>query len=157
MTLTLRATLLDWYWIIEETNTDEEENDEHLYDEYKGISIITDARHDWRRNAAQSDIVAIGMKSHKVVGMATVRRDDDHVSQRHELIRAKQIYEQFNSKGVNVDGHGHDRNASTCINIYICQEQPLVSNANDTWHAAKRIAKDYYYNVTQHFKENVCL
>ena len=132
-------TLLEVAEIYEETNNDEE-NDERMYDEYKGISIITDARHGWRRNAAQSDIVAIGMKTHKVVGVATVTREDDPVSQRHELIGAKQIYEQFNSKGINVDVHGHDRNAS--VNKYIREEHPLVSNANDTWHAAKGIAKE---------------
>ena len=57
------------------------------------------------------------MKSHKVVGVATVTSEDDPVSQRHGLIGAKQMYEQFISKGIYVDVHGHDINASV-NNIY---------------------------------------
>lgn len=60
-------------------------------DNYRGISILSDARHGWRKNAKQSDIVALGMDTHKVVGAITVTHDDDPVSQRHELIGAKRL------------------------------------------------------------------
>ena len=108
-------------------------------EEFKGINILSDARHGWRKNAAQSDVIALGSATHKVVGAVTVTRDDDPVSQRHELIGAKQIYNHFEEEGVNVNIHGHDRNSS--INKYLDTEQPTVTNANDTWHATKGIAK----------------
>ncbi|XP_033731910.1 uncharacterized protein LOC117321561 isoform X2 [Pecten maximus] len=107
--------------------------------DYEGIDILTDARHGWRKNAAQSDIIALGCMTHKVVGAVTVTRDDDPVSQRHELIGAKTLYKHFDDCGVNVNIHGHDRNAS--INKYLDAEQPSVTNANDTWHAANGVAK----------------
>lgn len=107
--------------------------------EYEGINIITDARHATRRNAKQSDIIALGNKTHRVVGAITVTKDDDSVSQRHELYGVKQLYEGFEDYGMTINIHGHDRNAS--INKYLRTERPTVENANDTWHAAKGVAK----------------
>lgn len=107
--------------------------------EYKGISILTDARHATRRNAKQSDIIALGNKTHKTVGAITVTKDDDPVSQRHELFGVKQLYKQFDDYGVAIDIHGHDRNAS--VNKFLRTEQLAVENANDTWHASKGVAK----------------
>ena len=42
--------------------------------EFEGNDIITDARHGWRKNAAQSDIVALGNITHKGVDKQTVTR-----------------------------------------------------------------------------------
>ena len=112
-----------------------EENDV----EYGGINILTDARHSTRRNAKQSDIIALGNKTHRVVGAITVTKDDDSVSQRHELYGVKKLYESFEDYGLAINIHGHDRNAS--VNKYLQKVRPNVENANDTWHAAKGVTK----------------
>ena len=112
-----------------------EENDV----EYGGINILTDARHSTRRNAKQSDIIALGNKTHRVVGAITVTKDDDSVSQRHELYGVKKLYESFEDYGFAINIHGHDRNAS--VNKYLLTVRPNVENANDTWHAAKGVTK----------------
>ena len=115
-------------------------NDAHTQEqEYEGITILTDARHSTRRNAKQSDIIALGAKTHKVVGAVTVTKEDDPVSQRHEIFGVKRLYQHFDACDVTIHIHGHDRNAS--VNKFVKQEQPLVDNANDTWHAAKGVTK----------------
>lgn len=107
--------------------------------EYGGINIITDARHSTRRNAKQSDIIALGNKTHRVVGAVTVTKDDDSISQCHELYGVKKLYKDFEDYGLTINIHGHDRNAS--VNKYLRTSRPNVENANDTWHAAKGVAK----------------
>ena len=109
-------------------------------EEYHGINILTDARHGWRRNAAQSDIVALGHSQHRVVGLVTVMRADEPVSQRHEMVGVRKLYDHFDASSVSVKIHGHDRNAS--VNKYLATEQQTVVNANDTWHATKGISRD---------------
>ena len=98
--------------------------------EFEGIDIITDARHGWMKKAAQSDIVALGNITHKVVDIQTVTRSDEPISQRHELVGVKNIYKNFDSQNVKVRIHGHDRNSS--VNKYLAQEKPHVKNANNT-------------------------
>ena len=112
-----------------------EENDVPFY----GINIMTDARHDWRRNAAQSDVVAIGQTHHRVVGLAVVTRQDDPVSQRHEIRGVENLYQHFDENDTSINIHGHDRNAS--VNKYLAVHQPQVTNASGpqkymgvTWH-----------------------
>ena len=112
-----------------------EENDT----QYEGINILTDARHSTQRNARQSDIIALGNKTHRVVGAVTVTKDDDSVSQRHELYGVKKLYEDFEDYSLAINIHGHDRNAS--VNKYLRTSRPNVENANDTWHAAKGVSK----------------
>ncbi|MES9884387.1 MAG: hypothetical protein ABW185_26365 [Sedimenticola sp.] len=129
---------------VEELTTIQESED-HNY-EYKGIGILTDARHGTRRNAKHSDVIALGNKCHKVVGAVTVTKDDDSVSQRHELYGVRQLYQEFDNYGLSVHVHGHDRNAS--VNKYLRVEQPCIENANDTWHATKGIAKQLKHIVT---------
>lgn len=113
-----------------------EENDVPFY----GINIMTDARHGWRRNAAQSDVVAIGQTHHRVVGLAVVTRQDDPVSQRHEIRGVENLYQHFDENDTSINIHGHDRNAS--VNKYLAVHQPQVTNANDTWHASKGVTKE---------------
>ena len=52
----------------------------------EGIDILTDARHCWRKNARFSDIVCIGDKTHKVLKVETVSKEDKRCSQKHELL-----------------------------------------------------------------------
>lgn len=108
--------------------------------EYRGIDIMTDCRHQWRKNAACSDVVTIGEKTKKCLLFETVTRQDDTCSQRHEMIGTKRTYEYLDEKGVPVDVHAHDRNES--VNKYLKTEQPNVRNANDTWHLTKGINKE---------------
>ncbi len=107
--------------------------------ESEGISILTDARHGTRKNSAFSDVIAIGCRTHKVVAAKTVTKKDDQISQRHELFGVKEMYKDFERKGIKVNTHGHDRNSS--VNKYLATEHPDIKNANDTWHATKGIAK----------------
>ena len=88
--------------------------------------LKTDARHGWRKNVAQSDIVARGNITHNVVNIQTVTRSDEPISQRHELIGVKNMYKDFDSQNVKVRIHGHDRNSS--VNKYLAQEKPHVKN-----------------------------
>ena len=90
-----------------------EENDT----DYEGINILTDARHSTRKNARQSDIIALGNKTHRVVGGIKVTKADDSVSQRHELYRVKKLYQDFDDYGLEIKIHGHNRNAS--VNKYL--------------------------------------
>ena len=59
---------------------------------YQGIDIITDARHQWRKNAACSDVVAIGEKTKKVLRVETVSRSNEKCSQRHETHGTEKLY-----------------------------------------------------------------
>ena len=104
-----------------------------------GIAIMTDARHCWRKNARFSDVVCLGENSHKVLNLETVSKDDDPVTQRHELFGIKKIYEDFDNKHVPVKVHAHDNNPSVTKFV---RERGDTENANDTWHMSKKIAKD---------------
>ena len=107
---------------------------------YQGIDIITDARHQWRKNAACSDIVAIGDKTKKVINVQTVHKSEEKCSQRHEMYGTEKLYEFFTENNIDINVHAHDRNAS--INKYLADKHPNVTNANDTWHLAKGISKE---------------
>ena len=107
--------------------------------EFTGIDIITDARHGTRKNSAYSDVIALGGTTHKVVSAQVISKQDDPISQRHELVGVKRIYQEFENKNVSIRMHGHDRNSS--VNKYLSQEHNHVQNANDTWHATKGIVK----------------
>ena len=54
--------------------------------DYAGIDIITDARHGTRKNSAYSDVIALGGTTHKVVSAQVISKQDDPISQRHELV-----------------------------------------------------------------------
>ena len=89
-----------------------------------GISIMTDARHGWRKNAKESSVVAIGEKTHRVIKCENVTKQDDLVSQRHEQIGTERIYNHLAENGVSIHVHTHDRNLS--INLSkICKAQSI--------------------------------
>ena len=96
--------------------------------EYRGISILTDARHGWRKNASQTDVVCIGLKSHKVLTDEIITKSDDHVAQ---SIGTERLYDHFDNHPdgpVYIDVHTHDRNMS--INKFIRESRPDVKNQN---------------------------
>ena len=99
-------------------------------EDYKGIGIMSDARHGWRKNAKQSDVIAIGSLSHRVIGAVTVTHEEEPCSQKHELTGAKKLYAHFQDQNVTVHVHGHDRILS--LNKYLEKEHPHITNANDT-------------------------
>ncbi len=45
-------------------------------EEYKGITMMTDARHGWRRNSRQTDVVCMGHHTHKVLRDEIVTKND---------------------------------------------------------------------------------
>jgi hypothetical protein len=113
-------------------------------DEIEGaITIQTDARHGWRKNSKQTDVVAIGDNTHKVLNVEIVTREDDRCSQRHELIGTKRLYEYFDTcmdgAGVHVKMHVHDAAAS--VNAWLRKDQPNTINQNETWHGGKAMEK----------------
>lgn len=105
-----------------------------------GINILTDARHCWRKNAKFSDVVCLGNLTHQVLQVETVTKDDDKVSQRHELLGIKKIYTNFDSQDVPIITHAHDNNAS--VTKFVREEREPTENAKDTWHVTKTITKE---------------
>ena len=110
------------------------------------IAILTDARHGCRRNAKDTNVVCIGNQTHKVLREEHVTREDDAITQRHELLGTRRLYDYFDSDISSIGGpvriniHAHDRNAS--LNKFIREERPKTINQNDTWHAAKSVEKE---------------
>lgn len=108
-----------------------------------GITIVTDARHGWRKNANDCDVVAIGHLTHKVVKTVHVTKEDDPCSQRHEMYGTRKLYEYFDAclggDGVHIKCHGHDCHQP--VNKYIREERRGTIGQNDTWHAGKNILK----------------
>ena len=127
------------------------------YGEGEGITIITDARHGWRKNAKDTDVVCIGYESHKVLYNSHVTTVDDPCTQRHEILGTRRIYDHLESSKIKISTHVHDSNAS--INKFIRENKPATSNQNDTWHAGVSLKKavcaitkgaQYKHGVTWH-------
>ena len=76
------------------------------------IGIMTDARHGCRKNSYHSDVLALGIESHKVIAHQHVTKNDERCSQKHELHGTKEIYETFGTTNIKVKEHAHDRNSS---------------------------------------------
>ena len=91
-------------------------NDE-ITQEWRGINIITDARHGWRKSAKDTSVVTIGEKPSMVPLHIYVTKADDHVTQRHELLGTKQLHEYFDSRDTPVAVHCHGRNMT--VNKYV--------------------------------------
>jgi diacylglycerol kinase len=47
------------------------------YEDFETIDIMTDARHEWRKNAKDTSVVAIGEKTHKFLKCEHVTKTDD--------------------------------------------------------------------------------
>ena len=118
--------------------SDNTDDDESTCD--GGLDILTDARHCWRKNARFSDVVCLGDRTHKVLRVETISKNDDPCSQRHELLGVQRIYNYLDSVDCTVRTHAHDNNAS--VTKYIREEQPGTESSKDTWHATKGIARD---------------
>ena len=113
------------------------------YEDMDGINILTDARHATRKNSKYTDVICLGANSHKVLHYETVTRGDDPCAQRHESLGTQRIYDHLQSQengSVHIRVHCHDRNAS--VNKWIRDNRPDTESTNDTWHAAKNVAKE---------------
>ena len=95
---------------------------------------MTDARHGWRKNSKDTNVVCIGLKTHRVLKAIHGTRLEEIFAQKHEIYETRKIYEYFESCehgcGVDVGVHCHDRNMS--VNKLIREEQPTTLNQNDT-------------------------
>ena len=61
----------------------------------EGIEVLTDARHGTRKNAKDTDVICLGGVSHKCLWNGHLTRKVDPVTQRHELLGVKKMYEHF--------------------------------------------------------------
>ncbi len=93
-----------------------------------------------RKNARFSDIVCLGMRTHKVLKLETISKEDDRCNQRHEMIGVKRLYKYFEDNNIPTMCRAHDNNAS--VTKYLREEQPYTVNVKDTWHATKGAAAD---------------
>jgi hypothetical protein len=115
------------------------DDDDNDHDNDHGLVIMSDARHGCRTNSFHSDILALGYTNYKVVGYSHVNKRDEPSSQKHDLYGVKQLYGQFETRGVKIDEHVHDRNTS--VTKYIHDNHPTIKNSYDTWHATKEVRR----------------
>ena len=78
----------------------------------EGISVASDARHGWRKNAKDTSVVVMGDSSHKVLHHQHVTKGDEPVSQRHEVYGTRRSMEALDEQGVVVGVWTHDRNSA---------------------------------------------
>ena len=101
-----------------------------------GISIMTDARHQCRKNSYHTDHVALGQYTHKVINMQHIDKEQERCTQKHETIGCEQMYEDFKRQDITVSVHSRDRNLS--VNKVI-RGKDGVQNCNERWHATKPV------------------
>ena len=94
---------------------------------YGGIDILTDARHGWRKNSRQADVVCLGSKTGQVIQLTTV------TSSRDEKIGTRKTYDSL--RVVRIRRHYHGNNVS--FTIYAHENHPKVRNQVDKWHDLK--------------------
>ena len=104
-----------------------------------GIDIMSDARHGWRKNAKDTSVVVIGDKTHKVLRCEHITKCDDPVSQRHETLGTKRMYDFFDQESIPIRIHVHDRNLT--INKMVKDRGDTITQ-NDVWHAIKSSKKN---------------
>ena len=100
------------------------------------IFIMTDARHNCRKDSYHTDHLAIDQLKHKIVDPGHITKADDHCSQRHETFGCDVMYRDFDKLGIEVVDHTHDRNMS--INGRLKTRE--TNNSNDRWHVTKGIS-----------------
>ncbi|CAH1253420.1 Hypp1174 [Branchiostoma lanceolatum] len=110
-------------------------------DDYRGLKVLSDARHCWRKNAYNSDVVFLGHATHRVIRHELVTREDEPVSQNHEMVGTRRFYEWADARGLSIHLHGHDRNLTA--NKFLEDNRGYTENGNDTWHGAG--VKTHFY------------
>jgi len=74
--------------------------------------MTTDTCYNIRKNAQFSNVVCLGVETHKVLTVQTVTKEDEQCTQKHELLGTKRVYEHLDNAGVVIAVHGHDNAAS---------------------------------------------
>ncbi|KAI8511935.1 hypothetical protein Bbelb_110350 [Branchiostoma belcheri] len=110
-------------------------------DDYRGLKVLSDARHCWRKNAYNSDVVFLGHTTHRVIRHELVTKEDEPVSPNHEIVGTRRFYEWADARGLSIHLHGHDRNLT--VNKFLEDNRQYTENGNDTWHATKNLAKSF--------------
>ncbi|XP_078698483.1 uncharacterized protein LOC144925983 isoform X2 [Branchiostoma floridae x Branchiostoma belcheri] len=110
-------------------------------DDYRGLKVLSDARHCWRKNAYNSDVVFLGHTTHRVIRHELVTKEDEPVFQNHEIVGTRRFYEWPDARGLSIHLHGHDRNLT--VNKFLEDNRQYTENGNDTWHATKNLAKSF--------------
>ena len=103
------------------------------------ITILTDARHGWRKNTQDSRVVAIGELSHKVLACEHVTQTDNPIAQKHELTGCKRIAESVETDNIEIGVWVHDCNAT--IDKFVSDSQDAI-NQNESWHGIKNLKKE---------------
>jgi hypothetical protein len=106
----------------------------------EGISLMSDARHGWRKNAKDTSVVVIGDTSHKVIRHEHITKKDDPITQRHEHLGTERALNKLKDKNVNINIWTHDRNTS--INVLLRKSGEDITCQNDSWHGMKGLKRD---------------
>ena len=85
-------------------------------------------------------MICLGNNTHRVLRAETMTKEDESISQRHELVGVKRIYEYFDQECVPIKTHAHDNNNS--VTKYVKEEREPTINAKDTWHVTKGITRE---------------
>ena len=106
------------------------------------INIMTDHRHHNRKNSEHSQHVTLGEKTHQVIDHQHITKAMDKCPQRHETVGVKRMYDEFDTVGIHINKHVHDRNLS--VNKVIRERESAFGrktiNTNERWHGTKAIA-----------------
>ena len=106
---------------------------DNTLDDINPRTDMTDARRGWRMNSKDTNVMCIGLKTHRVLKAIHVTRQEETCAQKHEIYGTRKIYEYFESCedgcGVDLGVHSHDRNMS--VNKIIREEQLTTLNQND--------------------------
>ena len=127
-------------------------------EEYSGISIITDARHGWRKNSKQTDVPCIGHSTHKFLCDQIITKQDDPVFQRHEGIGTDRIYECLSylsekamAKITKASKHGHGKTWRSQLNDKSASIRTHVHWAIRNYQHNEQILRDNMINIVQHY------
>ena len=97
---------------------------------------MTDARHACRKNSFHSGHIAIGQRTHKIVDVQHITKQEETSSQKHEALGCRKMYDEFDRVGIKVKDHAQDRNSA--VNKQV-KERQGTTNSNDPWHGVKPI------------------
>ena len=106
-----------------------------------GIDIMTDARHGTRKNAKDTDVICLGEQTHKCLWGGHIKRSRDPVTQRHEMIGTKDMYNHFDNTQCPINIHVHDSNPS--VTKYVDEERSPTVNQLDVWHETSKIPSKF--------------
>ena len=90
---------------------------------------MTDARYGWRKNSKDTNVVCIGLKTHRVLKAIHVTRQEETCAQKHEIYRTRKIYEYFESCE---DGCAVDVGVHCQRQEHVCEQTHTGRTTNNT-------------------------